>query len=390
MALQDDIQTINSSLATVGENLRSYSAKTEQSVGEIRAELMHLQQVVAGHESRSTGITYIPEQSVGSITADAMRADASFAAASEQAARNMKVGQFAARANIDASIKSALTNGGKGNTGDTGMPSQPERRGIMGPVLPQLRLLDVLPTRPTTSDAVEFIQFNATGDAAEQEKEGDTKTEIGFEGIPARADIVTIAGWTTASKQVLADSAALQAQVDRVLRHKVMTTLEDRLINGVGGQGKINGLLNQATAMSPVIGASAADIIGEALMTQANNGYAPNVVLMNPMDWYRLQITRKNDTDDEYVFGSPTSPAAPSLWNTRIVPTRSMPARKAMTLDTSLVTVLDREQMSVVVSNTHADYFVRNLVAILAELRAGLEILDAAAVLKFDLPAIGP
>lgn len=59
-----------------------------------------------------------------------------------------------------------------------------------------------------------------------------------------------------------------------------------------------------------------------------------------------------------------------------------MPARKVLTVDTSLVTVLDREQMSVVLSNTQADYFVRNLVAILGELRAGLKLLNTAAVLS--------
>lgn len=58
------------------------------------------------------------------------------------------------------------------------------------------------------------------------------------------------------------------------------------------------------------------------------------------------------------------------------------------TIDASLVTVLDREQMSVVLSDTHAEYSVCNLVAILGELRAGLKILDTAAVRKFDLPPI--
>ncbi len=237
---------------------------------------------------------------------------------------------------------------------------------------------------------MEFIQFSGTGEAAEQEHEGDTKAELEFEGTPARAEIVTIAGWTTASKQALSDAPALQSQIDRVIRHKVLAKLEDRLINGVGGQGKINGLWNQPIALVPTIGETPADMIGEALVTMANDGYVPNLVLMNPVDWFRLQITRKNDTDDEYVFGSPTAPAAPSLWNTRIVPTRSVAARRVMTIDTSLVTVLDREQMSVVLNNTHADYFVRNLVAILGELRAGLEILDTAAVRKFDLPPIVP
>lgn len=384
-------QEINASLRELGSNLKAYKESTEQQAAEVAARLQSVEQIVAKIDTQGHGhYSQADQESVGTRAATAMREDAAFDTARDQAARKMKIGQFASRANIDASIKAALTNGGKGNVGDTGVPSQPERRGFIGQVLPPLRLLDVLPSRPTSSDAVEFIQFTGTGDAAEQEHEGDTKAELAFEGTSERAEIVTIAGWTAASKQVLSDAPALQSQIDRVIRHKVLARLEDRIINGVGGQGKINGLLNQAMPMVPAIGETPADIIGEGLVAMANNGYAPNLVLMNPLDWFRLQITRKNDTDDEYVFGSPTSPAPPSLWNTTIVATAAMPARKVLTVDTSLVTVLDREQISVVLSNTHADYFVRNLVAILGELRAGLEVLDTAAVLKFELPPITP
>ncbi|MFG3996630.1 hypothetical protein ACGEND_11405 [Pseudomonas aeruginosa] len=37
------------------------------------------------------------------------------------------------------------------------------------------------------------------------------------------------------------------------------------------------------------------------------------------------------------------------------------------------------------VSNSHKDYFTRNLVLILGELRAGLEVLDGQAIYLVDL-----
>ncbi|MCY1303483.1 hypothetical protein D9M70_531940 [compost metagenome] len=103
------------------------------------------------------------------------------------------------------------------------------------------------------------------------------------------------------------------------------------------------------------------------------------------MDWFRLQITKKNATDEEYVFGSPTMPVAPSLWNSRIVTTPSIAEGEAMTIDTSFVTVLDREAPGVLLSNSHKDYFTRNLLLILGELRAGLEVLDTFAIYKMSL-----
>lgn len=56
-------------------------------------------------------------------------------------------------------------------------------------------------------------------------------------------------------------------------------------------------------------------------------------------------------------------------------------------LDTSYTSVLDRQAVSVLISNSHKDYFTRNLILILAELRAGLEVLDTLAVRKTTLPA---
>ena len=230
------------------------------------------------------------------------------------------------------------------------------------------------------------MKLSVTGDAAEQEQEGDTKAELDFEGALDTANIVTIAGWTAVSKQVLADNAALQAAIDRVIRQKVLSRLENRIINGTGGQGKIDGLLNQATVFVPTIGTNTPDVIGEALTRLDSYGYRPNLVLLNPLDFFEdIQIVK--DEDGNYVFGSPNAPQGPGLWNTVIVRTPAMPQGTGMVLDTSTVTVLDREQMSVVLSNSHADFFVRNLVAILGEMRAGLEVIDTSAIYKFELPA---
>ncbi|KAF1704033.1 phage major capsid protein [Pseudoxanthomonas suwonensis] len=383
MSGTDAVSQINASLDKVSEKIKSYRDSTDQRLDGMQAQLQNLEQHVA--MSAAGGHTYGPGPGVGESAAAKFQEDPSFAAAAESAGRGMKPSQFSARINVDTSIRAALSNEGLGQEGDTSVPSTPDRRGIVGPVLAPLRLLSVLPHRQTNSNSVEFVQLNATGDAEEQILEGDEKAELEFSGVLKTANIITIAGHTTASKQVLADVSALRQQIDGVIRQKVFARLENQIINGPGGDGKINGLLNQATAFTPLIGTTPADRIGEALVTMANEGYSPNLVLLNPLDWFSIQLTRKNEEDDEYVFGSPTMPVPPSLWNTRIVTPSSLAAGTALVIDTSFVTVLDREQMSVLATNTHKDYFTRNLVAILGELRAGLEILDVKAVRSFDL-----
>jgi HK97 family phage major capsid protein len=47
----------------------------------------------------------------------------------------------------------------------------------------------------------------------------------------------------------------------------------------------------------------------------------------------------------------------------------------------------DREQAAVQVSDSHADFFVRNLVAILAEMRAAFGVIRPKAFVVIDLTA---
>lgn len=289
-----------------------------------------------------------------------------------------------ARAALPVELKAILNEGNTISSGDGSMPSNPEYAGLFGPAMRPLRLLDALPTRPVSAESVEFVQLGATGDAAEQEGEGAEKAEVEFDGTKVTANIVTIAAHTTGSQQVLLDHTALQQKVDQVLRHKAVSRLENQLINGDGTSNRISGLRNQATVYLPAIGTTPADIIGEALADLADSGYQPNLVIMNTMDWFRIQVT-KTATEQEYQFGSPTKPAPPSLWNTPIVLTPSMPTDKALIIDTTFVTVLDRMQTAVMASTSHKDYFTRNLVLILAELRAGLEVTDTQAVYEVDL-----
>lgn len=381
MSIQKDVESINSSLEEVGARLRA----TREENNEIRARLHGVEQLVAKMDAHGHVLSS-GTHSVGAMALDELREDSAFAHL-----KDWNVGTC--RTKLSASIRAALTNEGSGASSSDGsyMPSQPERRGLVVEVQRPLRLLDVLPSRPVSSDSVEFVKITSSGDAAEQEYEGDEKASLDMDGTLVRADIVTVAGHTTASRQVLSDHAALQSAIDRVLRHKVLARLEHQLINGTGGQGKIDGLLNQASTFVPsvpVAHENIADRIGAAVTAMQASGYQPRLVIVNPLDWFQMQTT-KSGTED-YLFGSPTAPAAPAVWNNSVVATPSMPQGKVLVIDTAFVTVLDREAPSVMLSNSHKDYFTRNLVAILGELRAGLEVLDEFAVMKFDIDDIEP
>lgn len=387
MSIERDVETINASLAMVREHLINASKNFDETAlrsGELSARLQNVEQVVADLDSRRGTISGGPVGGVGSEVLTTLQDDGAFMQASATAMREGKLGLFASRANLNTGIRAALTHGrGYGSTTELGFPSDPERGRIIGPAFRPLRLLDALPVRQTDRDSVEFVQLTSTGDASEQVREGDEKAELDLYGDPVRAEIVTIAAWTAASRQVLSDHAALQSQIDRLLRGKVRDRLEHQIVQGDGSAGHISGLLEQASQFNESA-ATAADVIGEALVHLADSGYSPDLIVLNPLDWFTIQ-TQKTAVEGRYMFGSPTTPTPPALWNTAIVTTSSLPHGEALVLDTRFVTVLDRQQLSVEVSNSHDKFFIKNLVAILCELRAGLEVADQGAVLNFDL-----
>lgn len=340
------------------ESLCAKFEETEHQVKVLRTHLNELEQEFA----RIPAARFSESRSdlVGAQTIDDLEQEQSFA---HLRAWN----QGTARVSVKSDLKAALTSDGLGT-----MPSNPQRGDTVIPAQRPLTLLDVLSSRPVTGDAIEFVQLGTVGDAGYQLLQGDEKPELDLEGTLQRAEIATIAGFTAASRQTLNDNQSLASKVDQILRGKVREKLERELIAGAGGPGEINGLLNQGIAIAPTTATNDIDEVGEALSTMRSLGYNANVVVMNPTDYFRLAIEK--DANGNYLN------VIPALWNATVVQSSSIPAGQAIVMDPSYVSVLDRQALSIMVSNSHADFFRRNLIAILGELRAGLEVLDTKAV----------
>lgn len=363
--------------------IRASADKTtalEKRVSEVAANLQAVEQIVAAAQNRSTGIVAHYTPSIGASLIQRIDAGEADGFAALREGNTSK-----ARARLEAGIRAALTHNG-GSTSETGMPSQPETGAVYGGPVRRLTLLEALPSRPTTRDSVEYVCVRATDDAGVQYPEGSEKASVDLEGTLVRAEIATIAGHATASRQALADASALSAVVDRIMRGKVASKAETELVSGAGGPGHVEGLLTQAPTFVPVIAAEAADIIGECLASMEDDGYTVGFVLLNPLDWFALQTERATPSGS-YLFGSPAAPIPPSLWNRPVVLSSSVPRGTGAAVDTAYVTLLDRQQVTVEASEHHKDNFTKNLVTVRCEARIGLEVSDQWAIRKFDLSA---
>lgn len=368
---QQDMTQLNQTLSSIGTQIADFKSSSAEKQTEFGARLQEIEQKmvnISGRRSANDGAT---DSNV--VTAQVVAADGitGFRAGMKSTGQiSCKVG-----------VRAAITNPNKGVTGSTSYPTGPQRdgAGIRGIPQPRLSLLDVLPVVPVTSATYEFVRLDGyINGAAYQKQEGDEKAEGSMPTKMERAEIATIATWIPASLQVLQDNEQLQGQIDTLMSVGVRQKLEAELINGEGGPGEILGFKKQATAAGITTG-KPADRIGSALTDLKADGWNPNVIVMNPRDWFAIESERAEGGDGQYVIGTPRDPAPPSLWGTPVVVTNGMPQGEALILDTTVAALLDRQEVTVEASRHDGDNFKRNLVTILAELRAGLAVFAPTA-----------
>jgi len=111
---------------------------------------------------------------------------------------------------------------------------------------------------------------------------------------------------------------------------------------------------------------------------------------MHPTDVEKLDLLV--DNENRYYFGGPggsyvsAGGAAGPLWNLPIIESEAIPAGTAYVGDWSKAILWDREQASITMTDSHSDFFIRNMVAILAELRVAFGVIQPSAFVRITLP----
>lgn len=264
-----------------------------------------------------------------------------------------------------------------------------------------LRIRDLIPSMPTAAGAVEFMRQNVfTNNAAPQ----GTVAGIGGGEFVAKAQsnitwelvtkpVSTIAHWIPVSRQALSDANQLAGLIDLDLSYGLDLEADAQLLLGDGTGQNMTGLLVDAAVQDVgeiASGTTAADLPGAMIdhirsavtKCQQAEYYNMNGIILNPVDWETLETAKA--TDGHYLMIQfPANGADSRIWKMPVVVTNAMPAGSFLLGDFTMgAKVYDRESMSIRVSESHADYFVKNGVAVLAEERYVLAIQRPKAFCK--------
>lgn len=265
-----------------------------------------------------------------------------------------------------------------------------------GEFIRELTILDLISRGTTQSDVVEYVRQTAfTNNAATvvEATSVDPTSDVGrkpwssfaFERVVET--VATIAHGEAASLRALSDAGQMRAILDQGLRYGLMEELEDQIVNGDNIGDNFDGITNVANTQSQAFVTDIATTIRKAKTKCRVVGKArANGVLINPYDWEALDLFltfEGGGTNNRQA----TQESDPRIWGMRIVESEAVAEGECVVGDFRKAMLWDREQTTVRATQGYEDFFMKNLVAILAEMRAAFGVLRPKAFVITDLTA---
>jgi HK97 family phage major capsid protein len=257
--------------------------------------------------------------------------------------------------------------------------------------LPRRRLTvrSLLAPGTTTSNSIQFMRetlyTNAAGVVAEAalKPQSDIRYELQDSGVK------TIAHWIPVSRQAMDDAPQLQSVIDNALRFGLAYVEELQLLLGSGTGENILGLVPASTDYADaanVAGDNKADTILRAITQAETASQLPATgIIVNSTDWAGM-IGLKG-ADGHYLSNGPFGTTAPTLWGRPVVETPAMPAGEFLVGNfNQAAQIFDRMTAEVLISQDHADFFVKNLLAVRAEERLALVVKRPQALVHGAYP----
>lgn len=305
------------------------------------------------------------------------------------------------------SAKDILAGGVVEGDGAAGALVNPQWLGLLdglGQFQRPLTIADLVTRGQTDGDTVSYARVvgftNAAAPVPEARGASQTgatspqvtgrKPESSMELEKVTTNVKTLAHWLPATKRALSDASQIRTLIDEFLRYGLAEELEDQIVSGDGTGENFEGILE-------VDGIQSIPFEDDLLVTtrkaktaiRVNGRTAPTAYVFNPEDNERFDLMRDGSggtpNSGAFLFGGPASTGTQTLWGLPRLESEAVPVGTGMLANWKMAVLWDREQAALTVSDSHEDFFVRNLVAILAEMRAAFGVIRPLAFGAIDL-----
>lgn len=265
-----------------------------------------------------------------------------------------------------------------------------DQRGLLAPLFRPITMLDLITRGNTTSDTIEFFRevarTNAAAPVGEATATGGAsglkpESAVRFERVTA--PVKTLATWIPVTRKALADVGQIRTILDAYLMQFLDEVLEDQVLNGDGTGENLIGIRSVASA-TQAFDTDTLTVSRKALTQIRLNLVQPTGFVFNPVDVEGIDLMQ--DGNGRYYGSGPFGIGPRTLWGLPVAESAQQPAGEGLLGDFRQAILYDREQATVSVG-TIDDQFVRNMLTLLAELRAALAVQRATAFRKLDLTA---
>lgn len=274
---------------------------------------------------------------------------------------------------------------------------------LVADLIPERRLTvrDLCTNIEITSDTFDYVQVTGKTNAAAPVLEPTTSATPGLNNVAVGAYtaahgvkpesaitfavvssiVETIAHLIPITRRAAADGGQVRQMVDNFLLYGLREEEEDQILNGNGTTPNLRGILQ--TVGINTVGSAGTDLdaVVDAIAAIRADGYEATGLVIHPNDWFSTGFLLAKDSAGNYLIANPA--ASPetlqTLWGLRVVVTPAMTADTALVGAFRMAVVADRMQGTIYVSDSHNDWFARNILALLAEERLGFGVLDPEA-----------
>jgi HK97 family phage major capsid protein len=297
------------------------------------------------------------------------------------------------RVNLPGGIK-ALVTGSSDTSAGAAIPSfefypSPQTGFYARP----LTIRDLVTNGTTEADSIEYAIEGTFTNAAAPVAEATAvsgssgaKPESAMAWTKTSTAVKTIAHWIPVTRRALADAGQLQMYIEGFLRYGLEEELEDQIMTGDGTGENFTGIRNVSGIQTQAWDVDILTTLRRARTKVRVIGRAtPTAYVLHPNDWEDIDLLK--DNEGRYYYGGPSVIGQPRLWGLPVVESEGQTEGFGHVADWRRAVLLDREQAQIFASDSHSDFFTRNLVAILAELRAAFFVLRPSAFVEADLTA---
>jgi HK97 family phage major capsid protein len=244
--------------------------------------------------------------------------------------------------------------------------------------------LDLIHRVRTSSDTIDWVQeilfTNNAATVAEATATTGTsgsKPESAVNYQRVTQAVETIAHWIPITTRALADAPQMQDLINGRLLTGLDLTLENQIISGSGTSPDLKGLINQGI-LTQVWTDTLTAVLKATTKINISGLLDPTDVVMHPTEWETVRLLRENaatGTLGQYLMGPPSQPGPMTIFGLPVTKSLGDPDGTiivgAFTPQTHAL--YDREQAMVRLGYIN-DQFTRNMLTMLAELRAAFAV----------------